>query len=317
MSDNREILMLAQAHDDEKGNTYAGWFVSEKLDGMRAFWDGGLKLPFYEGVSGPYTGLWSRYGKPIQAPEWWIEKLPRGVPLDGELYLGRGRFQEVISITRATVSERDWADIKYMVFDSPSLLDVYRGGRVHNNIVKNKTLIDYTRDDDPRLDGLLRGLWRWNIEQVYNYLKLTDLFNDTVILHEQKELPFNGPQALHDLEVMMAEIVSAGGEGLMLRPQHTIWEPKRVSWLIKMKPWRFGEGVVLGMIPGKGKLVGLFGSLTLLWNGWVINLSGFTDQERKLGPDGKALHFPMGSTVRFKYRELTDVGVPKEARYAR
>jgi DNA ligase-1 len=53
--------------------------MSEKLDGMRAVWDG--------------EGLYSRTGKPVSAPPSFFEQLPPGFALDGELFLGRKRFQ--------------------------------------------------------------------------------------------------------------------------------------------------------------------------------------------------------------------------------
>ena len=76
-----------------------GWLVSEKLDGMRAWWDGGR--------------LWSRQGKPVFAPPWWLAHLPKGVALDGELWLGRGRFQECMSIVRQHGMTQAWSTIVY------------------------------------------------------------------------------------------------------------------------------------------------------------------------------------------------------------
>ncbi|MGO9107157.1 MAG: hypothetical protein ACLQDH_13660, partial [Dissulfurispiraceae bacterium] len=102
----REFLQLADHYDPFKSNV-AGWYISEKLDGTRCFWDGGLSrgLPPesvpWASVTDPKTGerkakikpiatgLWSRYGNPIMAPDWWLNRLP-ACPLDGELWAGRG-----------------------------------------------------------------------------------------------------------------------------------------------------------------------------------------------------------------------------------
>ena len=62
------------------------------------------------------TGLWSRYAKPIHAPAWFLDQLPE-IPLDGELYLGAGEFQELISIVKQHNPDGRWANVKYMVFD--------------------------------------------------------------------------------------------------------------------------------------------------------------------------------------------------------
>ena len=110
----REFLQLADHYDPHKHDV-AGWFVSEKLDGTRCFWDGGITrgLPTeqvpWASIIDPKTGqkkakikplstgLWSRYGNPIMAPDWWLNQLPC-CPLDGELWAGRGKFQLCRSI---------------------------------------------------------------------------------------------------------------------------------------------------------------------------------------------------------------------------
>jgi len=77
--------MLAHAM---KGAVPRGpWLVSEKLDGVRAFWDG-------------KGGLWTRNKSRIQAPDSFLARLPRGLPLDGELFGGRGQFHRVNSAWR-------------------------------------------------------------------------------------------------------------------------------------------------------------------------------------------------------------------------
>lgn len=86
----------------------AGWYASTKLDGIRAYWDG-------EGT------LWSRLGKPfVKAPAEYLAMLPRGVPLDGELYLGPGRFNDTV---RAIKGAAGWGELRYVVFDAPARSD--------------------------------------------------------------------------------------------------------------------------------------------------------------------------------------------------
>lgn len=82
-----------------------GWWMSEKLDGMRAFWDG--------------KELRTRNDKPIYAPEWFMAQMPKNIALDGELWLGRGRFQELISITRRHEPDDRWQLVTFMAFDAP------------------------------------------------------------------------------------------------------------------------------------------------------------------------------------------------------
>ena len=76
-----------------EGSDPTGWWMSEKLDGMRAWWTG--------------TEFVSRLGNPINAPPWFTASLPK-VPLDGELWCGRGQFSQVVSIVKNTARQEDW-----------------------------------------------------------------------------------------------------------------------------------------------------------------------------------------------------------------
>ncbi|GAB5365483.1 hypothetical protein AAMO2058_001062000 [Amorphochlora amoebiformis] len=84
-----------------------GWHMSEKLDGLRAYYDGDGRL-------------YSRNGNRIHAPKWFTDVLPDGVSLDGELWCGRGRFQEAVSICRRNEPGKEWTNVRYMVFDAPN-----------------------------------------------------------------------------------------------------------------------------------------------------------------------------------------------------
>ena len=82
--------------------------MSEKLDGVRAYWDG--------------TTLFSRHGKQFPLPEWFARDLPKQLALDGELWMGQGTFERLMALLNAspaTVEDREWKSIKYMVFDLP------------------------------------------------------------------------------------------------------------------------------------------------------------------------------------------------------
>jgi len=77
--------MLAHVYDPEK-NDPTGWLMSEKLDGVRCYYDGVGKL---------YT----RTGNPFYVPDWWKKNLPK-IAMDGELWTGRDDFQRCVSIVR-------------------------------------------------------------------------------------------------------------------------------------------------------------------------------------------------------------------------
>ncbi|CAN5457123.1 hypothetical protein BH10PLA2_BH10PLA2_32590 [soil metagenome] len=96
-------LLLAESWDLALDPT--GWWLSEKLDGVRAYWDGKQFL--------------SRQGNLFHAPEWFIADLP-DEPLDGELWLGRKAFQRTVSIVRRQDKSDLWRELTYVVFDAPA-----------------------------------------------------------------------------------------------------------------------------------------------------------------------------------------------------
>lgn len=82
-----------------------GWWVSEKYDGLRGFWDG--------------KKLWTRNGNAIHAPDYFLAELPADVALDGELWIGRGKFEETLSVVLSQVPDDRWKGVRFMVFDAP------------------------------------------------------------------------------------------------------------------------------------------------------------------------------------------------------
>lgn len=97
-------LLLAETWNGLTDPT--GWWLSEKLDGVRAYWDGNQFL--------------SRLGNLYHAPDWFLQGLP-SVPLDGELWLGRKQFQRAVSIVRRQDRSDLWKEITFVVFDAPGL----------------------------------------------------------------------------------------------------------------------------------------------------------------------------------------------------
>lgn len=82
------------------------YWVSEKYDGVRGYWDG--------------RQLLTRGGTAVHAPAWFTEGWPAH-PLDGELWAGRGQFESVVSTVRShTPDDAAWRTVRYMVFDLPA-----------------------------------------------------------------------------------------------------------------------------------------------------------------------------------------------------
>jgi len=97
---------LLLAHSWENDVDLSGWWMSEKLDGVRAYWDG--------------KQFFSRQGNPFFAPDWFTAKLP-DFPLDGELFGGRKKFQRTVSVVRRQDRSDDWKELAFVIFDAPGL----------------------------------------------------------------------------------------------------------------------------------------------------------------------------------------------------
>jgi DNA ligase-1 len=97
-------LLLAERWDNVQDLT--GWWMSEKLDGVRAYWDG--------------KALISRLGNRFHAPDWFLDGLPDH-PLDGELWIGRKAFQRTVGIVRRQDKTDLWKEVSYVIFDAPAL----------------------------------------------------------------------------------------------------------------------------------------------------------------------------------------------------
>jgi DNA ligase-1 len=103
-------LLLAERWDNAQDLT--GWWLSEKLDGVRAYWDG--------------TALISRLGNPFHAPDWFLAGLPE-VPLDGELWIGRKAFQRTVGIVRRQDRSDLWKEVAFVAFDAPAIDAPFEG----------------------------------------------------------------------------------------------------------------------------------------------------------------------------------------------
>lgn len=225
-------LMLASAY--EGGKDVSDYWVSEKLDGVRGHWDG--------------EALWSRGGNPIAAPEWFTTDWPP-VAMDGELWIGRGRFAEVSGVVRShRAGDQAWQRVKFMVFDLPA-----HPGNFDERLSRMRGLAENARIP-----------WLRAIEQ------------------------FRVSTA-EELDARLAGIVAEGGEGLMLHHRKSFYRPGRSEMLFKYKPYQDAEARVIGYTQGKGKYQGLVGALIVeSGDGRRFRLgSGLSDAERaKPPPEG-------------------------------
>lgn len=104
------LFSFADALTLQRANIYknqdiSGWMFSEKLDGIRAYWDG--------------KNLLSRQNRIINAPKSFTKDLPP-FELDGELWSKRGDFENIQSIVMRQTPNEEWSQISYMIFEAPN-----------------------------------------------------------------------------------------------------------------------------------------------------------------------------------------------------
>ena len=96
-------MMLPGVYDE--GRDITGWLISEKLDGVRGYWDG--------------RQLWSKNGRAFQPPAEFVKDLP-DFALEGELWGGRGTFEKTASIVLKEKAHDGWLQLKFAIFDVPA-----------------------------------------------------------------------------------------------------------------------------------------------------------------------------------------------------
>lgn len=103
------VPQLALNYERETINNWQDYFYSEKLDGIRAYWDG--------------QSLFTRQGKQIFAPTWFVDAFP-DIPLEGELWIGRNQFEATMAVVMDSKPDDEaWKQVRFMVFDMPASVD--------------------------------------------------------------------------------------------------------------------------------------------------------------------------------------------------
>ncbi|PWQ99841.1 DNA ligase [Leucothrix pacifica] len=121
-------LVLAKVY--KKRSDISRYWVSEKLDGVRAYWNGEQFI--------------SRQGNVFHAPAWFTEGLPTQ-PLDGELWIARDSFEQLLStVSKNDPVDEEWQKVSYRIFELPDA-----SGTFSQRIQQMKALIDEV--SSPRL----------------------------------------------------------------------------------------------------------------------------------------------------------------------
>lgn len=218
-------LMLATVY--QAGIDVSEYWISEKLDGVRGHWDGNV--------------LRTRGGHRIHSPAWFTADWPR-TAMDGELWIGRDRFEEISGIVRSiNAGDAAWRQVRFMIFDLPD-----HAGPFADRVVQMRALTDTA--------GIpwLRAIPQFRLDNAAA------------------------------LDAKLNEIVAAGGEGLMLHHQSGLYRVGRSNHLLKYKPYEDAEARVIGYTEGRGKYENMLGALIVERpDGLRFRLgSGFTDAQR-------------------------------------
>jgi DNA ligase-1 len=237
--------------------TLTDYWVSEKYDGIRGYWDGHQLL--------------SRSGKALNPPAWFVQGWPSS-PFEGELWAGLGQFEQAASvIQQKQAPDNEWRAIRFMVFDAPT---------------PNKPFTERIS----LYQGVVKQIGKPWVQAV----------------------PQNQIQSHTALKTLLQKTVQAGGEGLVLHRGNSLYQSGRNGDVLKVKPYEDAEAKVVGHEAGQGKHAQRTGALWIETpQGLRFKLgTGLSDAQRENPP-------ALDQWVTYRYRGLTDKGVPRFASFVR
>jgi hypothetical protein len=300
-----------------------GRLASRKFNGWSALWDGGVTrgelatdIPwYYKGIDRPKlsTGLWSlgRDNKPkvLEAPEYFIKNLPKGIPLHGELWYNDRLDMIKRYCSRTTMYHPVWYSIKFIAFN----IKPY-----------------------PLWEGIEKFTTKYNLDNPmddFNNWKYRDVISHFNILNRNENLDFIKTEKITSKEQLLylqKKAIDNQWEGLIFANPDGVYECKRSHNSLKWKSRYDYEATVIGYELGKtGKNIGKIGSIIVkfTWDYQIIsiyggkeemidksiitNISGLTDQERKVEYINEV--YPIGSKLKFTFFGVTVHGVPVSA----
>ena len=313
--DNLKVMTAQNLYDSKTGNMIKltdalskklditeppiGWWASEKWDGIRALWDGEKMISRGSGVGKPkvYTYV----------PEWFKKVLPGGIPLDGEIWIGRGLFQKTsrLSTIKSGKSYTEeqinaiWAGsddppVVFKVFDIPNLSEPFeKRMTILKDIIKTRKIC---------WDSI-----KYNNKKVFPLQYTEQIKIDT----------------MEQLISLYNKLTSAGAEGIMLRAPGSPYELKRSKYMLKYKIKEDAECVLREYISGDGKYTGMLGSIKceILKNGNASGVftqigTGLNDNQRtNYNKPNSPDYIPIGSIISFSYMEMTKDGIPRHPVY--
>ncbi|ETD26577.1 DNA ligase [Helicobacter canis] len=306
-----KVLLLMDYHKARPSNVQE-FVMSEKLDGVRALWNG--------------KQLLTRNGRVIKAPACFTKHFPP-FALDGELWIGRGEFEKALALvqkdcthcpcsgdrealdsSRGDSSREDsiWERARYYVFDVPMC------GALESKAPKPQDQAHkVSKQAAQGAKGAHCTLFE-RLKVLESYLASAPTMPISLIKHE----PISSEKQLFK---RLQELSEQGAEGLVLRKVAAPYERTRSPNALKLKTYSDAECKVVAHNAGKGKYAGKLGSLTCeqeTTTKGVAGLmrfkigSGFSDRERQSPP-------PLGSIITYKFYGTTKNGFPRFAVFHR
>ena len=278
---------------DPEFNPPVGWLASEKYDGYRARWMGKMK-------DKDEKVFLSRAKKLFNAHDLFKLAMP-DENIDGELWVGRENFQMMGVVRKKVPILEEWKHVQYIVYDLPDLNKPFSD--------RITTLKKIVKENKERWDSIVSTLpEEFQIECPLKIAKQT--------LIESEE----------QMDKLYKDILTKGGEGLMIKDPDSLYEDKRSNYMLKVKPEFDEEAEIVDYKLGNGKNKGILGSFICapLTNmdtyhlrdkdpNHEFSLSGMDDTVRN---NYETTH-PIGTVVSITHSGKTDGGKPRFARYVR
>lgn len=244
-------LMLLKTYTNQD---ITSWVMSEKLDGVRGYWDG--------------KQLFTRQQRVLTPPYYFIKDFPP-FAIDGELFTKRNDFANISAIVRSK-KDKGWQEMKLYVFDVPN-----------------------AKGD---LFARLNVLREYLLTHPSPYIEIIPQIRVT----ERSQV-----------QQFLDEVIQNQGEGIVVRNPHMPYERKRSDHILKIKPVEDEECKVIAHHQGRGKYQDILGAITCENRRGKFKIgSGFSDEQRKNPP-------PIGSIITYRYRGLTNKGLPRFATFYR
>lgn len=237
LSHSLEITKNPTREFFKKNKLSGSWFMSEKYDGIRAIWTGEHLI----------TRALRKF---TWVPQWFLDSLPKSIPLDGEIIIMNEDFSHFSSLSiqkECDEAHKKWKRVVYMVFDMPIPDLTFRERRY--KIIETLTKLDL------------------NYINIVPFEYIEDL-----------------PKSFDKVNEKFQKIVSGGGEGVMLIDSNSKYAfGKRARHSLKYKKCHEGEAEVVGLCEGTGKYVGVLGKIKckLPNNKTFYCGTGFNDEQRK------------------------------------